>query len=187
MAWARDMAFLQPGQQRTGRAVRWKVPQGLSVCLPAGRSKNTPWRKRNALFISGAADVTLRIQRQSRSIRALLLSPHISLVAFLVAVAGSPMRLFLLPLFHSSGLCYFSSKYSNYFPYFYCFFSYFCYLSSSHYAFFFFIVSHPSRPHPQKRRIKETAVNKTCKWAVLSDDFHFIWAVPLNRWRKILF
>lgn len=133
------------------------------------------------------ADVTLRIQRQSRSIRVLLLSPHISLVAFLVAVAGSPMRLFLLPLFHSSGLCYFSSKYSNYFPYFYCFFSYFCYLSSSHYAFFFFIVSHPSRPHPQKRRIKETAVNKTCKRAVLSDDFHFIWAVPLNRWRKILF
>lgn len=110
-----------------------------------------------------------------------------SWVPFLVAVAGSPMRLFLLPLFHSSGLCYFSSKYSNDFPYFYCFFSYFCYLSSSHYAFFFFIVSHPSRPHPQKRRIKETAVNKTCKRAVLSNDFHFIWAVPLNRWRKILF
>lgn len=181
MAWARDMAFLQPGQQRTGRAVRWKVPQGLSVCLPAGRSKNALEEEEHTLHLRS---VPMSLSESRGRAGAL---GRCSWVPFLVAVAGSPMRLFLLPLFHSSGLCYFSSKYSNDFPYFYCFFSYFCYLSSSHYAFFFFIVSHPSRPHPQKRRIKETAVNKTCKRAVLSDDFHFIWAVPLNRWRKILF
>lgn len=95
-----------------------------------------------------------------------------------------------VPLFHPSALFCpfsgtFSSKFSIYSKYFRCLLSYFHHLSS-HWAFIVLILSHPPLS-PPKQRIKETTVSKTCKRSGSSNDFHFIWVPPLNKWRGILF
>lgn len=95
-----------------------------------------------------------------------------------------PFPVFWLVLSSFSGTL--SSKFSTHSQYLSCCPSYFCHLSS-HYALCFLLVSHPSLPPPQKRRIKETTINQTCKRAMLSDKFYFIWAPPLNIWKGMLF
>lgn len=141
-------------------------------------------------------DVLLRIQTQSWNIRVLMESPRFppclpSLPSSLSwkGAGGSsanlgPFPFFWLVLSSFSGTL--SSKFSTHSQYLSCFPSYFCHLSS-HYALCFLLFSHPSLPPPQKRRIKETTINQTCKRAMLSDKFYFIWALPLNIWKGMLF
>lgn len=123
-------------------------------------------------------------------------SPHAALLVFSCHLSRCPGReldgaLSHVPLFHSSGLFRplfqvpFSSEFSMYSQCFYCYLSFFHH-PSSRYAFVFLSLPHPLLSPLYKQRIKETPVDKTCKRSVSPDDFHFIWAPPLTKWKGIL-